>query len=470
MNATTITKTEFEFGQSRCPYEDCAKSINPFMQDGAGMCPECKRVINGAEVKKPLSEQALELLKSSTLLPELIKEVQKDVVGETTTIMTAGVISAGGRNVINSQKTSFNLMPNEESGTGKDYVINKTLKVFAPTREITVARTRISPTTLTYWHNAKFEPHWNWDGKVLFLSDVSNPVLNSEVMKNFLSDGSVSTLTIKQRAMDVEINGKPVVIVTTAHGIPEQEMLRRFLILPLDSSQEQTKAIIEKQAKEAETGIVEELNETMIEAMKGLERVEVIIPFASKIVPYLPTNNIMRTQTSRFFDIIKASTALHQFQRRKNEKNQLEANDVDYNVAREILNNTIFSKNMIPITNNQKKILEIIKQMDMERFQDEKIHGDWIAKEIFQRIDFLNLNSTYENLNALVLAGFLQKTEKETIRSTTEIENPDGSNKREIKAIVGAFRLKEYEKFELPTWQQIQQEIKEKEGVIIPIS
>ena len=191
------------------------------------------------------------LLKEPTLFEIIDKEFDKTIVGEKQSRQSI-LLNACGIWVENSNISSYNLCINSNSGAGKDYVAKNVLKIFPKdNKEI---RSRISPTVFTYWHNSRFEPEWTWDGKVFLLLDVSNTILNCDVFKLMCSDEIHSTVTIEQRAVDIEIRGKPVIMITTASGNANNEMLRRFPFMELDETADQTKAIKKAQAKAASEG------------------------------------------------------------------------------------------------------------------------------------------------------------------------------------------------------------------------
>jgi hypothetical protein len=72
-------------------------------------------------------EEAIAILENPNILSVLIGEVNRKVVGETSTIKTV-LLSAFGSLVINSEIASYNLLVNSESGSGKNFVVYNTLK------------------------------------------------------------------------------------------------------------------------------------------------------------------------------------------------------------------------------------------------------------------------------------------------------------------------------------------------------
>ncbi len=345
------------------------------------------------------NNEILEILTNPNLFNDITEtELDKKIVGEVETRKVILLCAAGGRLVNNSQVASFNLLVNDDAGTGKDYVTGNTLSILP--KEIYIHKTRISPTVFTYWHNSKSEPNWDWDGKVFYPEDISEQVLNSDVFKVMCSSGSSATITIRNKPVEIEIKGKPVMITTTATATPNPELARRFVILNLDSSEDQTNAIMKRHSEFKKNGIMPQYNQVYTEAMKFLKRVKVKIPFADFIDTYFPKNNIiMRTHYPRFLDFICASAAFHQYQREQDKDGFILAKEQDYNIARECFLKLCSNRFMIPLTRNQKKILEVFER-------DKGLKGS--LTHLSPLINFLSEKGLQNNLQILVRYGILE--------------------------------------------------------------
>ena len=269
------------------------------------------------EIEEEVPTEMLDLLENKYLFNMITEEeLDKKIVGEVDIRKTI-FLCAQGRLVINCQASSYNLLINSESGAGKDYIASNTLEMIP--RHVYEKKTRISPTAFTYWHSN--DPLWTWDGKICYLEDISSGVFNHEVFKVMTSTGSAATIVKEQVAIEIIVNGKPVMITTSASANPNPEMLRRFTILPLDETEDQTQAILLRQAEVASKSISPYYNDDLIDCQSHLKRVKVIIPFAEKIISILPKDHIfIRTHFTRFLDYIKASCAFHQYQRETDEE------------------------------------------------------------------------------------------------------------------------------------------------------
>jgi len=129
------------------------------------------------------------------------------------------------------------------SSAGKDHLTSSTLKIFP--RDDYETYGRISAKALNYLHSLDLEPEYTYDGKIIYLKEITEEILNNEVMKEFTSgDEEVSQVAItKQKGAGVDvvrIRGHPNVIATTATTIPTEEIRNRFNIVKLDLSDEQT--------------------------------------------------------------------------------------------------------------------------------------------------------------------------------------------------------------------------------------
>lgn len=381
---------------------------------------EQKKVV----IEEP-KEKDIEILKDNNLFEKIaVNELDKKIVGEIPTRKVIVLCGYGGRLVENAQTASFNLMINDDAGTGKDYTAGASLELLP--KEKYIKKTRISPNVLNYWHNAEDEPDWTWDSKVLYLEDISENILNHDVFKVMCSSGSSATIVKDQKVIDLEVKGKPVMIITTATAIPNPELTRRFVIVNLDSSKNQTRDIMKRHSEFREKGIVPQINLDIKDAMKYLKRVKVRIPFAKKIDEHFPHQNVvMRTNYPRFLDFISASVALHQYQREQDEEGFYLATEQDYEIARECFLKVCSNKYMIALTINQKKILNVFEKYPELKGTYSKLHANYM--------NFISDNAVKTNLNILVSYGLLEsfETENEQNRMVTMYSLPLGFKQNE---------------------------------------
>lgn len=368
-----------------------------------------KKILDGTMERRESFLQNLEQIKEKPKIYEilcdpidnLLREVQKKVEGEDEVIKV--IINTKAMEwVKDAEPFSRNLLVNATSSSGKDFVVRNTLDVFP--KETWLKRTRITPMALTYWHRADKEPDWTWEGRSLYLEDISDSVLNSDVFKVMASGGSHSTIVINQVAVDIPIRGKPTLFVTTASGNPTAEMLNRFPIVKLNESIDQTEAILKRQAKAAALGRSLEYESSIAEALKHLKVVSVKIPFAEMCVKIVPKDNvIIRRSFPRLLDYIKASAALNQVSREIDGDGDIIATGEDYDFAIGTITATTTNSKMVPIPKNQEKILDL--------FRDGKLNkGEpYFIEEIFAEVTWVSERSVRFFLNNLADLGFFKK-------------------------------------------------------------
>ena len=317
-----------------------------------------------------------EFLKREDLLEMINKEFDKFIVGEEETRKAIFICGCGV--FVKNLNATFNILTNGESSAGKSWITKNVLTIF-PEEVFSkkTYRTRISGKALTYWHNSKVEPEWNWDGKILYLEDIGNEILNSDVFKVMISEGSTATIVGKYKGknielpttFDIEINGKPIIFVTTASGTPFDEIKNRFFLLDLDESKEQTEKIMKLQAQWAIKGKYEEYDKEIKDSLKLLERVEVILPeWINKIEKFLQRKEVLRWRREfpRLLELIKCSAALFQFQRERIEE-KIIASPKDYEIAKRVISKINASSGIEGLSHREKRAYEIIKQFFKEK-------------------------------------------------------------------------------------------------------
>ena len=373
-------------------------------QDWANLLNHWSRtfLLNSNDAEQlPITDEIKEILQNKNLFNNITEiELDKKIVGETDSRKVLFLCAAGGRLVKNCQVASYNVLVSDSAGVGKDYVTKATLNMLP--RDVLIYKSRISPAVFTYWHTAENEPDWTWDGKVFYNEDISETVLNSDVLKVMCSSGSNATIVQNGKAVDLEIVGKPVMMTTTATSVPSPETVRRNLLLGLDGSAEQTQAIMKRHAEFAMMGKSEEYDKKYIDAQEYLRRVNITISFADRMYGHFPMNNlIMRTNFPRFLDYIRASAAFHQYQRVKDEKTgNILAEGEDYDIARECFIKVASNKYMIPLTINQKKILKTFEANPRLKECSSKLHAT--------EMNFMTLSNLIKNLANMVEYGIVR--------------------------------------------------------------
>lgn len=353
----------------------------------------------------------------------VLDELGKKITGEIKAreiIFLCGV----GRLVENAKPSSFNLIFYAGSSAGKDWTIDRALEIFL--KESTITRTRISPTTLNYWHRAELEEEWTWNGKNLVLKDTSENVLNSEALKLMCSDGSKATITIKNKAEDLTINGKPSIFVTTAFSIPSEEQKTRFSMIKGDESEEQTKHILKFISNEAVDGNLENYDEGIVKFLENLKPCKVKIPFARKIDKHFPTEKIKaRRGYSVLLDYIKAVACFHQEERTKHRDGSIDAELEDYQIAKNCYENLSTEIADLPFNTRQKNIIEVFKNKEkaMEVSEIQRLVKPYISEQALRpHLTTLSILQVLEK--NLEIAPFGREVKKYTLSEEFRNKKP----------------------------------------------
>lgn len=380
--------------------------------------------IENLEIIEPPTKQA-EILKDPNLFKRITEvEFDKRITGE---LPSRKAIFLSLCSIwVKDMEIPLNTIVSSESSSGKSYICKQIIKIF-PTY-LVCYRSKITGEAFTYWHNN--EEDWTWEGKILYLEDISQTVLDSCTFKVMCSDGSIATVVKNQRAIDLYVNGKPCLLVTTATTNPTMEILNRFSIVQMDESSRQTQDITWMQALDQKK---EPFDQEVIDALSYLERKNVSVPFAPLIHTYLTKNYSwedlrMRRDFPRLISLIKCSAVLHQYQREKNDKGEIIAIQKDYEIARECIN-YIQTNTLKGLTHKLKKAYDFCL-----------VEKEFNAKEISTRHPFVNQAMWYRYLSELCERKLL----------TSERRVVDGSDKQ-----VTYFKISETPHFNLPDYEKL---------------
>ncbi len=328
-----------------------------------------------------------------------------------------------------NEEIPINTFVSSESSAGKSYICKKVAEIFP--KEMVQYRTKITPEVFTYWH--AYDKNWTWDGKICYLEDISQPILDSATFKVMCSEGSTASVLIKQKVVDIEIKGKPAMLVTTAETNPRNEILNRFSIIPLDETEKQSEDIIFAQAEQSETGKREAYDQDVVDALKLLERKYVIIPYAVRIAQHIKRTYDfgtlrIRRDFLRLLGLIKASTALHQFQREKEKEDKIIANKQDYEIARECIN-YFQSNTLLSLTHKLAKAYACCLTLE-----------EFTAKEIHSKFPIVNQKMWYIYLDKLAERKLL----------VTDLKNVE-----EVKQRVKYYKVAKKISFQLPEFEEL---------------
>lgn len=334
-------------------------------------------------------EQIERLLEGGLLWDKIvIEELDKKHIGD---IPSKEVVflCAVGRLVKNKKPFSFNALVLSPSSAGKDHLVGSVLKMFP--EEDKEIYGRISAKALNYLHTIDEEPDYNYNGKIIYLKEITEEILNNEVMLEFTAgEEEISKVAItKQKGAGVivkEIRGHPCVFTTTATTIPTDEIRNRFNIVSLDLSEEQIKRTFKQEE--------EPYDKEMIEFISKLKPRKVEIPkkIENFIIKNFPHNKQRyKRDFQRFLDFIKAYALFHGRSR---------AESTDYDRAKDIFMNAFSTCADIPLKDIDERIVKIL----------ERIEEPLSAKAILDELGgIITIQSLYPRLRNLVMKEILEE-------------------------------------------------------------
>ena len=210
---------------------------------------------------------------------------------------------------------------------------------------------------------------------------------------------------------DIEINGKPVIIVTSLTTIIDLEGLRRWDALRLDTSEKLTKLIVEERLKTVTGNNKTEYNNELRNGLKFcLHPHTVIIPYAEELIKHMPTHLIMRTQINKLLDYIKSSAVLHQYQREKDEEGNIIANDFDYEYGRFVYMHLRDEQGMA-LNKDEQALVDTLKEA----------YCPLSIKELSTRYNRHGKNWIYQHLDTWKTKGLIRETTEWDDRANKDI-------------------------------------------------
>ncbi len=333
-----------------------------------------------------------------------------------------------GRLVKNKKPFSFNSLILSPSSSGKDHLVASVLKLI-PKEDIEVYG-RISAKALNYLHTVEDEPDYDYDGKIMYLKEITEEILNNEVMKEFTSgEDKISKVAItKQKGggIDVKtIRGHPEVFTTTATTIPNEEIRNRFNVVGLDTSEEQTGlSFMEEELKH---------DEDILKYISNLKPRDIEIP--KKIFNFIknafPKNKVRyRRDFQKLLDYVKTLALFH---------GRKIAEPEDYDRAKDIFMNAFSTSADIPLKDLEDRIVKIL----------EKIKEPMYATQILNELGgIISKQALYPKLRNLVMKEILEE-----LTDRTPV-NDKGIGGYVIQNYVLTEEFKEKKHFKLPNYNE----------------
>jgi len=289
----------------------------------------------------------------------------------------------GLRGVSNSDPVSSNLIVSGYTGMGKDFIVGTLCKLLLP-KDLYVHRIHLTEKVFIYWS-------MNWKGKVLHFEDPAFGLLNSPIFKTIASGGRKATVVKHQDAVDIEINGKPVMIVTSMNVFVGVEGVRRWDMLRLEYSKELSKAVLKSIAENDSFRRLSDSDSKFLKCFTDLAPVSVSIPFRNNLASVLPNNLLAMTLFRKFLDYIRSSAVLH---------GRVVANWFDYEYAR-LCFWKLNSLGSVPLNAVEKEFVDVLREssypLKISEILDRFTHSEsWIRRHKDRLKELGVVNITYE--------------------------------------------------------------------------
>ncbi len=267
--------------------------------------------------------EALELLKSPDLLERILADFEAcGIVGESTNKLT-GYLACVSRKL----DKPLAIIIQSTSAAGKSMLMESIL-AFIPEEE------RVKYSAMT-GQSLYYLGETNLKNKILAIVEEEGAEKASYALKLLQSEGELtiaSTGKDEQGRMKTEeyhVEGPVMIFLTTTAVDIDEELLNRCLVLTVDESREQTKAIHDLQ-REAETfeGLKRKVERERVlavhrNAQRLLQPLPVVNPFAQRLT-FLSDRTRTRRDHVKYLTLIRTIALLHQHQRPLREKDGLQ--------------------------------------------------------------------------------------------------------------------------------------------------
>lgn len=286
-------------------------------------------------------------------IDEIVTILQKECVGETLPLKSL-ILTISGCKCINKDPKNTNIHADDEAGIGKDFITEVVKKYIFPDNWIhevmpTPAAITMTQRPISVNGNDNFVPNPITKDTIIYIEDADDKFLSGRHFK-MLINGDVKDYPLIDKMKAFLLSWpKPVVIISTATGSGDNQVVRRLPSLRFDNSREQTQKItdflINKSCNRVELPTTKEA-ESIKKHFDSLDSVYVdCSDVEQQIRSEIKRDSQlhMRSLAGRLIDYIKFSAALHQHDRRyvpNDSPHQIDiiyANEYDFKIAQEII-------------------------------------------------------------------------------------------------------------------------------------
>jgi DNA primase len=273
--------------------------------------PKKKEVVMSEKERK----EAMELLKTPDLLERILRDFEKcGVVGEQTNKLVS-YLAAVSRKLDNP----LAILIQSSSAAGKTWLMESVL-AFVPEEE------RIKYSAMT-GQSLFYMGETNIKHKILAIVEEEGAERTQYALKLLQSEGELSIASTGKDAVSGQLITKeyrvegPVMIFSTTTNIDiDEELQNRCIILTVDESREQTRAIHQKQREQRTLkGLKHSQEKSDIlkvhhNAQRLLRPLPVVNPYAHQLT-FLDDKTRTRRDHEKYLTLIDSITLLHQYQR-----------------------------------------------------------------------------------------------------------------------------------------------------------
>jgi len=255
------------------------------------------------------------------------------------------------------------------SSAGKNHLVNS-VSILMPQEEVKEF-TRISSKALAYVGETALQ------NKLLICTEVVGKEEAEYLLRAFISEGEISSLTTVRsheggpfQTQEFRVKGPFAYVDTTTNFILHPENATRVFELYLNEGANQTKDILQQQAKEAgpDAFQIKAEREQIKRVHQNAQRLlrsdlDVIIPF-SHLIDFPPENIRARRDFPKLLNLIKVIANLHQIQREiihQGDKECIVATLVDYELAYHLVKDT-FVETLDDLDKRSRDVLQTVVQ------------------------------------------------------------------------------------------------------------
>ncbi len=284
-------------------------------QDKLRQEAEQESAATGVTLNAEEEAAALELLKSPELAERIVADLATcGVVGESTNLLT-GYLAATSRKL----DRPLAVLIQSSSAAGKSSLMDAVLGLIP--EEERVQYSAMTGQSLYYLGETSLQH------KILAIAEEEGVRQAAYALKLLQSDGELKIASTGKDESSGElvtreysVKGPVMLMLTTTASDVDEELLNRCLVLTVNESQEQTKAIHARQRQAqtlegllagSEKGYLTRLHQN---AQRLLRPLKVVNPYAEKLT-FLSDKTRTRRDHMKYLTLIQSITLLHQYQR-----------------------------------------------------------------------------------------------------------------------------------------------------------